>query len=124
MQSITSEKYENEPIVLEANNFEEKDKEVELEEEMGTLKAAHTNPKVILKTRNTTSVLCRYKSIKTKEVDNNIKRHRAKNKSNVNGLDTEHEISFNDEKDDDIVSSDSDNFLIYLSENNSQSETK
>ena len=32
-------------IMLEANNSEEKDKEVELQEEMWTPKAAHTNPR-------------------------------------------------------------------------------
>ena len=42
----------------------------------------------------------------------------------MNGLDVEHEISFNDEKEDGIVSSDSDNFSIYFSENDSQSETR
>ena len=41
----------------------------------------------------------------------------------MNGLDAEHEISFNDKKEGDILSSDSDNFSICLSENDSQSET-
>ena len=31
---INSEKYENDPFMLEAKNSEEKDKEVELEQEM------------------------------------------------------------------------------------------
>ena len=98
--------YENDPIMLEANNSEEKDKGVELEEEMWTPKAAHTNPrkrKSYLKKLERPLQFCSSaKASRTKEVDNNIKRHRIKNKSNVNGLDAEHEISFNDEKEDDI----------------------
>ena len=43
--SASSEKYEIDPIMLEAKNSEEKDKEVELEEEMWTPKAAQTSPR-------------------------------------------------------------------------------
>ena len=42
----------------------------------------------------------------------------------MDGLDFEHQVSSNDEKEDGIVSSDSDNFSIYLSDNDFQSETR
>ena len=124
---INSEKYENDPIMLETKNPEEKDKE---EEEMWTPKPTHTNPmkrKSYLKKREKPLQFCSstkvQKASKSKGVDNNIKRHRIKNKSNVNGLHVKHGTFSNDEKEDSIVSSDSDNFSIYLSESDSQSET-
>ena len=49
------------------------------------------------------------KASRTKGVDNNIKRHRIKNKSIVNGLHAEYGTFSNEEKEDSIVSSDSDN---------------
>ena len=104
---INSEKYENDPIMLEAKNSEEKDKEVELEEEMWTTKPTHTNPmkrKSYFKKPEKPLQFCSstkvQKASRTKGVDINTKRHRK----NVNGLHVEHETFSNDENEDSIVS--------------------
>ena len=95
--SASRGKYENDPVMLEANNSKEKGKEVELEEEMWTPKAAHTNPKkrksYLKKSERPLQFCSSVETSRTNEVDNNIKRQRIKNKSNVNGLDAKHEIS-------------------------------
>ena len=78
--SASSEKHENDSILLESKNSEAKDKIVELDEEMWTPKASHTRPrkrKSYLKKLKTPIQLCSStKASRTKDIDSNINRHR------------------------------------------------